>query len=77
VRVRRLDGGRIRRRVDVAKGLTVSEFDDADEAFAADLMRDLIRSPANQATKSLRSALIGPPLRTEGARPPASETRRR
>ncbi|GAA5961423.1 hypothetical protein JCM8115_003444 [Rhodotorula mucilaginosa] len=40
-------------------------------ALALDIMRDLIRSPANQATKSLRSALIGPPLRTEGARPPA------
>ncbi|GAA5975475.1 hypothetical protein JCM10908_005173 [Rhodotorula pacifica] len=40
-------------------------------ALALDIMRDLIRSPANQATKSLRSALIGPPLKTDGARPPA------
>lgn len=40
-------------------------------ALALDIMRDLIRSPANQATKSLRSALIGPPVSTTGERPPA------
>ncbi|GAA6063253.1 hypothetical protein JCM10212_003616 [Sporobolomyces blumeae] len=36
--------------------------------LALDLMRDLIRSPANQATKSLRQTLIAPP--TTGPRPP-------
>jgi len=36
--------------------------------LALDLMRDLIRSPANQATKSLRRTLIAPPL--SGTRPP-------
>ncbi|GAA6012810.1 hypothetical protein JCM11491_002569 [Sporobolomyces phaffii] len=35
---------------------------------ALDLMRDLIRSPANQATKSLRRTLIAPPA--TGVRPP-------
>lgn len=39
-------------------------------ALALDIMRDLIRSPANQATKSLRSALIAPPLDNGGVRPP-------
>ncbi|GAA5982328.1 hypothetical protein JCM11641_002012 [Rhodosporidiobolus odoratus] len=34
---------------------------------ALDLMRDLIRSPANQATKSLRSTLVAPPPTAEGA----------
>ncbi|GAA5993932.1 hypothetical protein JCM5350_005481 [Sporobolomyces pararoseus] len=36
--------------------------------LALDLMRDLIRSPANQATKSLRRTLIAPPL--SDPRPP-------
>ncbi|GAA5905325.1 uncharacterized protein JCM6883_006359 [Sporobolomyces salmoneus] len=36
--------------------------------LALDLMRDLIRSPANQATKSLRRTLVAPPL--SGPRPP-------
>ncbi|GAA5939657.1 uncharacterized protein JCM15063_005247 [Sporobolomyces koalae] len=36
--------------------------------LALDLMRDLIRSPANQATKSLRRTLIAPPA--TGPRPP-------
>ncbi|GAA5945788.1 hypothetical protein JCM10213_002728 [Rhodosporidiobolus nylandii] len=39
-------------------------------ALALDLMRDLIRSPANQATKSLRSTLIAPPPAAEGASRP-------
>ena len=39
---------------------------------ALDLMRDLIRSPANQATKSLRSVLVAPPPPgPDGARPRA------
>ncbi|GJN87619.1 hypothetical protein Rhopal_000574-T1 [Rhodotorula paludigena] len=33
---------------------------------ALDLMRDLIRSPANQATKSLRSTLVAPPTTAAG-----------
>lgn len=36
--------------------------------LALDLMRDLIRSPANQATKSLRRTLVAPPM--SGPRPP-------
>ncbi|GAA6055953.1 hypothetical protein JCM3770_005614 [Rhodotorula araucariae] len=38
---------------------------------ALDLMRDLIRSPANQATKSLRSTLVAPPAPSsaDGTRP--------
>ncbi|GAA6008529.1 hypothetical protein JCM10207_007144 [Rhodosporidiobolus poonsookiae] len=39
-------------------------------SLALDLMRDLIRSPANQATKSLRSTLIAPPPIAEGAARP-------
>ncbi|GAA5962826.1 hypothetical protein JCM21900_004100 [Sporobolomyces salmonicolor] len=39
-------------------------------SLALDLMRDLIRSPANQATKSLRQTLIAPPPASAGARPP-------
>ncbi|GAA6034407.1 hypothetical protein JCM8097_002710 [Rhodosporidiobolus ruineniae] len=35
-------------------------------ALALDLMRDLVRSPANQATKSLRSTLVAPPPVAEG-----------
>ncbi|BGP46939.1 Tuberous sclerosis 2-like protein [Rhodotorula kratochvilovae] len=37
---------------------------------ALDLMRDLVRSPANQATKSLRSTLVAPPPpAADGSRP--------
>ncbi|BGP06919.1 Tuberous sclerosis 2-like protein [Rhodotorula toruloides] len=39
-------------------------------SLALDLMRDLIRSPANQATKSLRTTLVAPPPPSpDGTRP--------
>lgn len=38
--------------------------------LALELMRDLIRSPANQALKSLRNTLIAPPPSTPSPRPP-------
>lgn len=39
-------------------------------SLALDLMRDLIRSPANQATKSLRTTLVAPPAPSpDGTRP--------
>lgn len=38
--------------------------------LALELMRDLIRSPANQALKSLRNTLIGPPSLAPNPRPP-------
>ncbi|GAA5869589.1 hypothetical protein JCM3774_005488 [Rhodotorula dairenensis] len=67
--------------IEVREGQTLRDVDTSPNspavktsnlpALALDIMRDLIRSPANQATKSLRSALIGPPVKPEGgSRPP-------
>ena len=53
--------------VEIAPGQTLSAVHDERihssvlPPLAAQLMRDLLRSPANQALKSLRNSLVGPP----------------
>ncbi|GAA5900224.1 hypothetical protein JCM6882_002279 [Rhodosporidiobolus microsporus] len=66
--------------VELKEGQTLKDVDTSPSSsavktsilppLALDLMRDLIRSPANQATKSLRSTLVAPPPNSDASTRP-------